>query len=55
MPKGQAAIAAEDGYVQIFEYMAMELLGPRIAEQKTDGRCWCDGEDRDWGRGSSSA
>jgi len=36
MLKGQAAIAAEDGYVQLFEYMAMELLGPRIAEQKTD-------------------
>ena len=37
MLKGQAAIAAEDGYVQLFEYMAMELLGPRTAEQKTDG------------------
>jgi len=37
MLKGQAAIDAEDGYVQLFEYMNMELLGPRIAEQKTAG------------------
>ena len=34
--KGQAAIPLIYGYVQLehFEYMAMELLGPSIAEQQ---------------------
>jgi len=34
--KGQAAIPVVYGYVQLdhFEYMAMELLGPSIAEQQ---------------------
>ncbi|KAF8056581.1 putative casein kinase-1 hhp1 [Lyophyllum atratum] len=37
--KGQAAIPAVYGYGQLehFEYMAMELLGPSIAEQQKDG------------------
>jgi hypothetical protein len=36
---GQAAIPAVYGYGQLehFEYMAMELLGPSIAEQQKDG------------------
>lgn len=37
--KGQAAIPAVYGYGQLehFECMAMELLGPSIAEQQKDG------------------
>ena len=37
--KGQAAIPDVYGYGQLehFEYMAMELLGPSIAEQQMDG------------------
>ncbi|KIM77936.1 hypothetical protein PILCRDRAFT_27830, partial [Piloderma croceum F 1598] len=37
--KGQATIPAVYGYGQLghFEYMAMELLGPSIAEQQKDG------------------
>jgi predicted Ser/Thr protein kinase len=37
--QGQAAIPAVYGYGQLehFEYMAMELLGPSIAEQQKDG------------------
>ena len=37
--KGQAAIPAVYGYGQLehFEYMAMELLGPSIAEKQEDG------------------
>jgi predicted Ser/Thr protein kinase len=37
--KGQAAIPAVYGYGQLehFEYMAMELLGPSIAERQKDG------------------
>ena len=37
--KGQAAIPTVYGYghLEHFEYMAMELLGPSIAEQQKDG------------------
>jgi hypothetical protein len=37
--KGHAAIPAVYGYghLEHFEYMAMELLGPSIAEKKKDG------------------
>ena len=37
--KGQAAIPAVYGYGQLehFEYMAMELMGPSIAEQQKGG------------------